>query len=76
MPDRLTLYCMVAMSLYRHCEGNVPGMGMVPIPEPVPWKVTHMPQAAELPNWSSFMATVMSKPLLQGRSFVSAMLVP
>lgn len=51
-------------------------MGMVPMPEPVPWKVMHMPQATELPNWSSFMATVMSNPLLQGRSFVSAMLEP
>ena len=53
-----------------------PGMGMVPMPVPVPWNVTHMPQATELPNWSSFIATVMVRPLLQGRPLVLAMLVP
>lgn len=47
-PNKYSLNCIVLCEW--GCGESVPGIGIVPIPEPVPWKVMHMPQATELPN--------------------------
>ena len=46
--------------------------GVVPMPSPVPWYITHMPHAAPLANCASLSAMVLEMPFVQGRPLVLA----
>ena len=46
--------------------------GVVPMPSPVPWYITHIPHAAPLANCASLSAMVLEIPLVHGSPLVFA----